>query len=120
MWIKAQFSHKCKNHQIAWYICNFPDSKIVVLKESLSNSKPSTDSKSPKTMKVLFPEETVFGSKQVTPEISLRETTGTAATTCTCFVLIFTPRQKFYIMKEYLLYMITLGKYLIKKHYHVQ
>lgn len=33
-------------------------------------------------MKVLFPEETDFGSKQVTPEISLRETTGTAATTC--------------------------------------
>lgn len=56
------------------------DSKIVAMKESLSNSKPSADSKSPKTMKVLFPEETVFGSKQVTPDISSRETTGKKAT----------------------------------------
>lgn len=67
------------------------------MKESLSNSKPSADSKSPKTMKVLFPEETVFESKQVTPDISSRETTGTAATTCVyvLWVFFFTLKHKY-------------------------
>lgn len=49
------------------------DSKRVDIKESLSNS----NSKSPKTMKVLYPEEKAFGS---TSEISLRETSGKKAT----------------------------------------
>lgn len=97
MWIEALFSHKCKNHQIVRYICNFPDSKRAAIKESLSNSKPSTDSKSPKTMKVLYPEETAFGS---TSEISLREISGTAATTCVHVLGFFFYTGKFILYNK--------------------
>lgn len=64
----------------------FPDSKRVDIKESLSNS----NSKSPKTMKVLYPEEKAFRS---TSEISLRETSGTAATTCVHVLGVFLHRK---------------------------
>lgn len=49
-------------------------------------------------MKVLYPEEKAFGS---TSEISLRETSGTAATTCV-HVLggFFTPKNLFYLIKN--------------------
>lgn len=93
MWIEALFSLKCKNHQIVRYICNFPDSKRVDIKESLSNS----NSKSPKTMKVLYPEEKAFGS---TSEISLRETSGTAATTCVHVLVGFFYTGKFILYNK--------------------
>lgn len=49
-------------------------------------------------MKVLYPEEKAFGS---TSEISLRETSGTAATTCVhVLVGFFTPKNLFYIIKN--------------------
>lgn len=50
-------------------------------------------------MKVLYPEEKAFGS---TSEISLREISGTAATTCVhVLVFFFTPENLFYIIKTY-------------------
>lgn len=51
-------------------------------------------------MKVLYPEEKAFGS---TSEISLRETSGTAATTCVhVLVFFFTLENLFYMIKTYL------------------
>lgn len=82
---------KLSNSKI--YICNFPDSKRVDIEESLSNS----NSKSPKTMKVLYPEETAFGS---TSEISLRETSGTAATTCVHVLGFFFYTGKFILYNK--------------------
>lgn len=46
-------------------------------------------------MKVLYPEETAFGS---TSEISLRETSGTAATTCVHVLGFFFLHRKIYFI----------------------
>lgn len=45
-------------------------------------------------MKVLYPEEKAFGS---TSEISLRETSGTAATTCVHVLGFFLHRKIYFI-----------------------
>lgn len=66
-------------------------------------------------MKVLFPEETAFGSEQLTSEISLRETLGTLVLLLQHVYMLcfFFHRDKMLYNKEYLL--ITLRKYIIKK-----
>lgn len=46
-------------------------------------------------MKVLYPEETAFGS---TSEISLREISGTAATTCVHVLGFFFLHRKIYFI----------------------
>lgn len=58
-------------------------------------------------MKVLFPEETAFGSEQLTSEISLRETLGTLVLLLQHVYMLW-----FFFHRDK---MITLRKYIIKK-----